>query len=106
MRFQQTGAISSPYDVMQKHPHTREPEVLRPAQFAIDGFRIPGIRLPHLNWLMAVLGVKLHPTNHGFLAYQALACSAVHRARASCRLRCVTAKQRQQEEQEAETFHI
>jgi hypothetical protein len=30
---------------------------------------------------MAVLGVKLHPTNHGFLAYQALACSGDHRAR-------------------------
>ena len=27
---------------------------------------IEGFRLPHLNWLMAVLGVKLHPAIHGY----------------------------------------
>src|SRR3569833_743743 len=38
--------ILFPKQVMKENPHTGKTELLRPAQFAINGRRIPGFRLP------------------------------------------------------------
>jgi len=59
--------VLRPKQIVQEHADRIESQLLGPTQFPVDGRRIKGFRLPHFEWLIAVLGVKLHPAIHGFV---------------------------------------
>ena len=67
IRFLETGGVLLPEQVMQEHPHRIHAEPLRPAQFLIDLLRIKAAGLPHPSSLIALDGIKLLPTNQGWV---------------------------------------
>jgi hypothetical protein len=46
--FEKTVPILVPEQVVQKNPDAGETQVLRPAEFPVDGRRVPSVGLPHL----------------------------------------------------------
>src|SRR2546423_11678035 len=46
--IEESNRILLPEEIVQEHPHGVEPEGFGPAELAIDGARIEGVSLPHL----------------------------------------------------------
>ena len=46
--------VRLPYQMMQKHSHHVEAQILGPAEFPVDGGQVEGLGLPHLKLIDAV----------------------------------------------------
>jgi hypothetical protein len=77
--LEKTFAVLFPEEVMKIHPHGVHPHVSRPAQLAVDSFRIKGIGLPHFQLIDGRRGSVVATDQPGCREYHSLAFSADHR---------------------------
>src|SRR6266576_2397958 len=58
---EQTPVVLLPNQIMQKNADAREAEVMGPAEFAVNGIRIPSVGLPHFELVDGGAGREVAP---------------------------------------------